>query len=375
MPVKLLKYYINLGAPPIRDYASDSEPFLRPEVGFNPSWFHKFCGIDFSERWHTDIPYRLESHEKMAAEIKRRFPGYNIGEVLDDKPVDLLTGIFGIGVMDSILGRELHYEPHMWPAPVGEPLTDEDINRLEVPDLSKNEFFQSILAQVEKIHALTGSARGFLNWQGNLNTAFRLRGTDIFSDLLINRPLVEKLLHVISETFLQGVKLLHARQKELGTEYHFGTIANCTVNMAGPKTYEDVLLKHDIKIASQFEVCGVHNCAWTATPYLESYSKVPNVGYIDMGIETDLAKAREVFPRARRNCLYKSIDLGAKTKEEIRRDFELIAENLAPCDIGMPDIDHGVPDEKIMYAVDLCKEFSDKHPVKRPPVVAQRTGA
>ncbi len=358
--MKQLKYYIKLGAPSIRDYADEDAPFMRPEIGFNPSWFHKFCGIDFSEKWHTDIDYRIETHEIMTDEIKKQFPGYNIGEVLEDKPVDLLTGIYGIGILDSIFGRPLRYFPDRWPVCEGNLLTDEEIMNLEVPDLNKNEFFQSILYQLEEIKRKTGSARGFLNWQGNLNTAFRFRGQEIFSDLIMNRELADKLLGIIAETYLQGVKMLHQKQFELGTEYNFATIANCTVNMAGPELYADILLPFDKLIAEEFDILGIHNCAWTATPYLEPYSTIPNVTYIDMGIETDLNKARELFPHARRNCLYKSIELLNKSKEEIRNDFEYIAENLGPCDVGMPDIEMDVPVEKIMYAMDLCKELSDE---------------
>lgn len=355
-----LKYYIALGAPPIRTPATGDEPFMRPEVGFNPSWFHKFCDIDFSQKWHTDIEYRLTSHETMRAEIKKRFPGYNIGEVLENKPYDLLTGIFGIGIIDSIFGRSLQYHEDKWPVPIGQTLSDEDILSLKVPDLSNNRFFMNVLDQIDEIYKYTGSVRGFLNWQGNLNTAFRFRGESIFLDLNNNPEIVNKLLDVISDTYLQGVKLLYLKQKEYGTEYDFATIANCTVNMVGPKLYESHLLKYDQKISKAFPIIGVHNCAWTVTPYLELYSQIPNVAYIDMGIKSDLKKARDIFANARRNCLYTSIDLKNKSHEEIRKDFEFIAENLAPCDVGMPDIEYDVPDEKIMFACDRCKELSDK---------------
>jgi hypothetical protein len=357
--MKQLKYYIALGAPPIRTPVKGDEPFMRPEVGFNPSWFYKFCGIDFSEKWHTDIEYRLKCHEVMRKEIMKRFPGYNIGGVLNDEPYDLLTGVYGIGIIDSIFGRPLHYYNDKWPAPYGQVLTDDEINNLEVPNLANNKFFMRILDDIDTIYKLTGSVRGFLNWQGNLNTAFRLRGESIFMDLIDNTKIVEKLLSVISDTYIQGVKLLYAKQKEYGTEYNFATIANCTVNMVGPELYESRLLKYDQKISNAFPIIGVHNCAWTVTPYLELYSQIPNVAYIDMGIESDLYRARDVFPEARRNCLYKSVDLKNKSAQEIRKDFLNIAENLAPCDVGMPDIEYDVPDEIIMYAMDLCHEFSE----------------
>lgn len=353
-----LKYYIALGAPPIRTPATGDEAFMRPEVGFNPSWFHKFCGIDFSKKWHTDVAFRLKCHETMRREIRKRFPEYNIGEALQDKPYDLLTGIYGIGIIDSIFGRPLQYYKSKWPVPTGAKLTDDNILSLEVPDLSNNRFFMHVIEQIDQIYKYTGCVRGFLNWQGNLNTAFRFRGESIFIDLMNQSEIVDKLLEVISDTYLQGVKLLYAKQKEYGKDYHFATIANCTVNMVGPEIYGSRLLKYDQKISNAFPIIGVHNCAWTVTPYLELYSKIPNVAYIDMGIDSDLKKARDIFPDARRNCLYKSIDLKNKTNQEIRKDFEFIAENLAPCDIGMPDIEYDVPDEKIMFAMDLCKEFS-----------------
>lgn len=334
---------------------------MRPEVGFNPSWFHKYCGIDFSEMWHTDVEFRMKSHETMRKEIKKRFPGYNIGGVLNDGPFDLLTGIYGIGIIDSLFGRTLQFHNDKWPVPENTPLTDDEVKKLEVPDLTKNKFFLNIFEQLEKIYKLTGSVRGFLNWQGNLNTAFRLRGESIFIDLIDNRETLNKILTVVSDTYLKGVKLLYLKQKEFKTEYNFATIANCTVNMIGPELYESCLLPFDAKIADEFPVIGIHNCAWTVTPYIDLYSRIPNVAYIDMGIESDLQKARSVFPDARRNCLYKSVDLKNKTYDEIKKDFKYIAENLAPCDVGLPDIEYDVPDKKIMFAMDLCNEFSDKY--------------
>ena len=72
-PQQLL-YYIPLSAIPGRRPADGTEPYLRPEVGFNPNWFHVRCGIDFSERWHEDPDYRWETLKVMTAEVRQRFP-------------------------------------------------------------------------------------------------------------------------------------------------------------------------------------------------------------------------------------------------------------------------------------------------------------
>ena len=356
-----LHYYICLGAPPTRTPAVGDEPFMRPEVGFNPSWFHKYCNIDFGERWHKDPKFRLESRHKMSEEIKKRFPGYNIGEVLVNKPPDLITGMYGIGILDGIFGRPLRYFTDKWPVPEGDPLTDEQIDALKVPDLSCNEFFSNILSQVDEIYQLTGSVRGYLNWQGVLNTAFRFRGQDIFTDMIAAPDRARHLFSVITDAMIIAIKAFHAKQKEYRIEYEFATISNCTVNTVGPKMYDQFLLPCDLTIRKEFKNFGIHNCAWTVTPYLDAYSTVPNLGYLDMGIDSDMIKAKKLFPETRRNILYTSMDLKNKSDEEIRNDFIRIAEELAPCDVGLPDIENDVPDERIMYAIDLCKELSEKY--------------
>ena len=106
---------------------------------------------------------------------------------------------------------------------------------------------------------------------------------------------------------------------------------------------------------------GIHNCAWTVTPYLDGYRQVSDLGYLDMGIDSDLVKAKKLFTETRRNILYTSMDLKNKSDEELKKDFEKIAEELAPCDVGLPDIECDVPDERIIYALNLCSDLSKKY--------------
>jgi len=356
-----LRYYIALGAPPTRTPADGTEPFMRPEVGFNPSWFHKFCGVDFSLRWHADPDYRLQCHRSMTDEIKRRFPGRNIGGANDDKPADLITGMYGCVVVPAMFGQSIKYFSDKWPAPHAEPLTDEQADSLAPPDLDNNEFFQVILSQLDKIEQLTGAARGYLNWQGVLNIAFRLRAERIFMDLLDAPDRAHHIFDCVTTTMIQGIKKLHERQKKAGVDEKFATISNCVVNMISADHYREHILPFDLKIRAEFKNFGIHNCAWVVDPYMEAYATVPNLGYIDMGITSDLKKAKRLFTKTRRNILYTSMDLANKPEDEIRIDFEHIAQELAPCDVGLPDIEVDVLDDRILFAMDLCKEFSNKY--------------
>jgi len=358
-----LRYYIALGAPPTRTLADGTEPFMRPEPGFNPSWFHKYCDIDFSQRWHKDAEYRLQCHQTMTDEVRRRFPGRNIGEVNDGKPPDLLTGLYGTAVVPVMFGQSMKYFPDKWPAPHGEHLSDEQADGLLPADPEDNELFQDILNQLDKIEQLTGTARGYLNWQGVLNTAFRLRGERIFMDLFDTPDRAHHIFECVAHTMINGIKKLHETQKKTGVDERFATISNCVVNMISPDHYREHVFPYDLKIRVEFEKFGIHNCAWVVDPYMDTYATVPKLGYIDMGITSNLKKAKRLFPDTRRTVLYTSMDLANKPQEQVRNDFEKIAKELAPCDVGLPDIEIDVPDESILFAMDLCEEFSIKYGV------------
>ena len=358
-----LIYYIAPGAPPLRTTPKGNEPYMRMEVGFNPSWFHDRLGIDFGEKWHESPEYRLEAALKMKKELKARFPGRNIGESESTDPPDLLTGLYGIAVTPMLFGFDIQYYSDKWPVAKGRYLSDREVAGLKVPDVENNRVFHKIIKQIETITNLTGQARGFLNWQGVLNIAFKLRGEQIFVDIYTDPGLAGHLFSTISETLVTSVKALHKVQKELGTENHFATISNCMINMICGDDYKEFLLPYDKKIRSSFENFAIHNCAWNATPYLEHYATIPGLGYLDMGIETDLAMAKELFPDARRNILYRSTDLLNKSSESLVADFERIASVFAPSDVGLPDIETNVPDEKILFVMDLCEDLSEKYRV------------
>jgi len=354
-----LRYYIAPGAPPTREQADGAEPFMRAEVGFTPQWYRHFCGLDYGERWHQDPDVRMKGCEKMRAELRRRFPGHNLGGCENDVPPDLLTGVYGGCVVASMYGLGIQYWPHNWPASTpGRELSDAEADALVSPDLESNALFADILKQMDRIEKLTGTIRGFLNWQGVLNTAFRLRGNQIFLDMMDEPERARRVFRCVADTMLDGYRRVHERQRQAGTDYQFGTTANCVVNMVSPKHYEEFLLSFDLKLRSAFKNFGIHNCAWSVTPYLEAYARVPNLGYIDMGLASDLPAVKRLLPNARRNVLYTAMDMMNKTEAQIRSDFERIARELGPCDLGLPNMELGVPDERILFALDLCEELS-----------------
>jgi len=208
---------------------------------------------------------------------------------------------------------------------------------------------------------LTGSADGYLHWQGVLNTAYRLRGETIFTDLIENPERAHRVFEVVTTTMLEGARALYARQRRYGFDVRFLSIANCMLNMISSAQYREHLLPYDIRLRDAFEVFGIHNCAWSIDPHMDAYAGIRDLAYIDMGLDSDLSRARRLFPKARRNLLYTPMDLKNKRWADIRADLDRIAEELGPCDLGLPDIEADVPDERIRSALDYCRELSDRY--------------
>jgi hypothetical protein len=359
MDIKQLISYIAPGAPATRRPATGILPFLRPEIGFTPKWYREALGIDFGEKWHTNPEYRRQSRIAMAAELDRRFPGTKIGQN-DENVTDLLTGTFGASAIAAIYGVPIRYDSEQWPTSEHRYFTDDEVDNLTPADLGQNAFFQELTEQLDWIGEAEGKIYGFMNWQGVLNNAQRLRGQEIFMDLFIAPERAKHLFDCVCTTMIEAAKRLHQKQEKYGQVLSFFTVSNCLVNMVDPELYENFLLPFDRKIADSFEAIGIHNCAWSATPYLDHYAKIPNVGYLDMGIGSDLEKSRTLFPDTRRAIMYTPMDVANKSLEEIGTDLELIAGKYGPCDIVAADIESGTPDTKVVDFINLCAEISER---------------
>ncbi len=363
-PLPQLVSYIAHAAPATRRPATGHEPYLRPEIGFTPRWYNDAVGVTFGEKWHTDPAHRRDTIIAMDKETKRRFGKRgDIGILQDsDQPLDLLTGTFGALLIPGIYGVPTKFQDLDWPwSQPGQFLSDEMANTLEPPDLDRNPHWAQFMNQVEWIAKENGKIVGFMNWQGVFNNAYRLRGEELFLDMISDPDRVRHIFECVTQTMIDGIHRLYRRQKASGVELTHVTISNCLVNLLSPGQYEELVLPHDRRIAEAFSMVGVHNCAWNADPYVPHYATLPHVAYIDMGLESDLVQARAAFPHARRAVMYTPMDVERKTFEQLASDIDRIAREYGPCDLVFADIDCGVPDQRIHELIDLCEKTSEKY--------------
>ncbi len=353
--------YIAPAAPATRQAAKGDEAFLRPEIGFTPNWYHTAIGIDFGRQWHINPAYRRRTLLEMRRELRRRFPGTGIGGIdRPDRPLDILTGTYGCISVAAIYGVPIVYAEDNWPVCEHLYLSDDDVDNLEPADLDDNPFFEGLMAQVEWIAASEGRVEGFINWQGVLNNAYRLRGEKLFYDMHDSPQRCRHLFDCVCTTMIEAASRLYERQSESGVKIDFFTISNCLVNMVSPEQYRDIIFAFDCRIAETFGRIGIHNCAWNADPYIDDYANVPDVSYIDMGLDSDLARAKQTFINARRALMYGPTDLADKSLEAIQADLEKIAHEYAPCDVIVADIEAGTPDERVQAFLELCGHINIK---------------
>lgn len=351
--------YIAPSAPATRRPAKGDEAFLRPEIGFTPKWYRQYVDVDFGERWHTDPVYRRETVLNMYRVLRERFAGTQIGGAHDDDlPPDLVTGTFGASFVARLFGVDIDYQQENWPWSKHQFLNDEQAANLEPPDLDKSPFFADFMEQIEWLAKEQGKVEGFLNWQGIINNAYRLRGEELFVDMITEPERAARIFNCVTTTMIDGVRRLYARQRDTGVDYQHFTVSNCLANMVSPEHYAEFLLPCDTRLSEAFGLLGVHNCAWNADPLVEHYAKIPNVAYVDMGMESDLKRAAELFPGTRRAIMYTPMDVSNKSADEIKKDFEQIGREYGPCDIVCADIEAGTPDERVLDVVRFCEEIT-----------------
>ncbi|MDR7485304.1 MAG: hypothetical protein QN187_08235 [Armatimonadota bacterium] len=357
--VQQLRSHIPISAPARREPADGTEPALRAVVGCEPAWFHRRCGVDFSERWHRDPYYRYETLSTMKRALCQAFPDAGQWSLDRDDDLSTLSGCYGICLIPAAFGRPIRYGHDRWPTPEAGPLLSTDeVERLDA-DRAVNSFMVAdLFRQMDIIEREWGAIHGYLNWQGVLNNAFHLRGQEIFLDLVDRPDLADHLFSVICEAMIRLAQAVQERQRRSGFSINQLDVSNCTMNLVSPRTYRTALFAYDERIATSFERFGVHTCNWDATPYLETLRALPNVGYLDMGLASDLTKARALFPDARRAVLYSPVRLREASLDDIGNDLRRIFRDLSPCDVVLADIQAGTPDARVNQVLAICRALS-----------------
>ena len=358
MSILKLRNHIPISAPARREPADGTESAMRVSLGFEPAWFHKRCGVEFLEIWHKNPYFRYESLKKMKKELVKAFPTVSYWDLSRSDDCATVSGCYGAYVIPQLFGIPLMYASDRWPdLKEGAKLSVQEIERLDASKILSGTVTEDLFDQMEIIESEWGMIHGYLNWQGILNNAFNIRGQEIFLDIYDRPDFVLRFFSVICEVMIRFCKTVQEKQRASGFYVNQMSVSNCVVNMISPEQYREFVYPYDRKIAESFERFGVHTCNWDITPYIDVLSELPKLGYLDMGIMSDMKRVKQVFPDTRRAVMYTPATLHDASIDMINNDMGKIYRELSPCDVVMADIRWDTPDERVNELLEICRDL------------------
>ncbi|MFA6507401.1 MAG: hypothetical protein WCT14_14980, partial [Treponemataceae bacterium] len=360
MTITGLRNHIPLSGPATREPCDGTESPMRISIGFTPKWYRDRLGIDFGEPWHLDVRYRYEQSLRMRELLTDLFPSvdyfranFRNGAVVGGHfcpECATISSVFGIMLVSSCYGLPVVYRPDNWPdATGGMHLSKEELSGIiasgpfifDDPDSlpGGGKTVRSLFAQMDEIRKRWGPIHGYLNYQGILNIALKLRGNDLFTDLFDDPEFAKALFDHVAYTIGSLSKTVQARQRESGFNIDLLSMSNCVMSMVSPDQYEEFVLPLDKRLSVEYPRFGVHTCNWIIDPYVDKLRKIKRMDYIDTGLGSDLTRVKALFPDTRRAVLYTPGDAESKSLSEIAADLGRIAREYAPCDIVLADVE------------------------------------
>ena len=325
-------------------------------TGFTPAWFRRHMELDCGAAWHNDPERRRRTYVEMGRALNRVFPDLRLGG-RPEEAVGTISQVNTCAFMAALFGHEIVYRADGWPDNRGAPLTDGQAERLRVPEFRSTAVFEGLVRQMDEIERRWGRIEGELNYQGVLNTAFRLRGQKVFEDMALAPARAHHLLDVVCDTMMQVIDAVHGRQEASGVAKGYFATANCVVNMISGAHYREFVLPRDRRLAAHFPRFGVHNCAWRVDPYVPGYAALGPIRYLDFGFDSDFALLKRTFPDAALAPMFSPVDLERRTPQQVRAQLERLRDQIGECRIILADIDAGTPDERVRGFLRLAAEL------------------
>jgi hypothetical protein len=328
---------------------------VKIHVSFSPDWFARRMDFDYGRQWHEDPIYRRDSFVAMAKTLNGEFPILKLG----GEPNSISGGIsqiYSCALIAALFGQEIKFSSKNWPENTGKPIDDHAADAIEVPDFYNDPVFIKIMEQMDFIGKEWGEVDGELNYQGVLNTAYRIRGEKIFTDMLLFPERAHRVLSVVCETMIQVADAVYAQQKMTGVYKDYFVTSNCVVNMISGESYREYILPYDRKISEHFQNFGVHNCGWNVDAYAQSYTEIGSLGYLDFGIDSDLARIKDLFPETILTVILNPDDIIGKDNNELRELLIRLYETLGKCRILAGSLDNSTPSSVVTSLFDITAD-------------------
>jgi len=342
--------------------ARDSIPL---GVGFYPDWWYKQYGISFDRKYYFDPETRIEARMAMDKALHERFGDVGLGDP-NPKPKPIITA--GMVTLPAIFGCEIVYQDDAIPWAVPLNLSEDEVMKLEVPDLFSSWPMTEWIKQIEYLKKKYGKVIGDINTTGIQNLALKIRGEEIYIDYFENPDLCHHLLRICTECVKQ---LFAFNYKATGTgavdvtpmaDSKIAVIPNCTEEQISNNIYETFLLQYDNEVSDAVKEhgFGIHHCG-SVDQVLEGYSKVRHLKFVEIGFGSDVKRCRQMLgPDVAVNARISPVLMKNGAPEEVAAEVKKLIDQGAPLEnysIDTVGLTYGTPDENVKTARRTAAEY------------------
>lgn len=338
----------------------NKNPFIQSgllpvDVVFHPSWWHKHAGIVFDEDFYYHPLKRVEAEKQMEKLLYERFGQFGLGEDRN-KNLPVIGAVHNASgyILQEMLGCRVIYQEDSPPQVIPAGMDNLDIDPVKVFNA---DVFKKLLKLQDKLKSSYGYLAGDINWGGVLNIALDLIGEKVFTDFYLQPDETKKQFLLISdviERFVSGISSLtcttsisvnrNVRHIEKPVFLH----SECSHTMISTEQYGEFLLPIDIAWSRGHRPFGIHYCGKDPHRYAETFSKIENLDFLDVGWGGDIKMLRKFLPHTFLNIRLDPVTINSLTDDEIEKTITgLVTDSDNPsltgvCCINMDDqVDDG----------------------------------
>jgi hypothetical protein len=318
-------------------------------TGFMPAWWENEYRITFGRSFHLDPETHRGTLVKMESILKERFgdlPNFlTVSDYSHSYPVERR---YGDGFIPALFDGEVFFDdasghPYAYPFE----LTGEQARELSIPDVKNHPVIKSLFDEGKGGFEKTTGEQGF---EGVINIAYKLLGEEMFIYMSQNPDLVHHVFEVVWHTINSAVHTVRKWQDPLREKPTYFVQCDCLINMISSRMYREQLLEFEKKFTKSFDIYGIHTCNWTVDPYLDAIAEVDDLGYLDMGPESNLDLVHRLFPDLRPTVFFpperfKSLEVG-----QIRMEISELGKRIHKGYILLSDLEAGTEDSQIRAA-------------------------
>ena len=347
-------------------------PMLPVDIVLHPSWWHRHEGITFDEDFFFHPARRVEAERQMERVLFERWGRYGLGAHHDRDlpqigPVHLAAGY----IIAAMLGCRIEFLEDASPTVIPANIERLEVSR-EAPFAS--DAFRRYEALAASLKSRFGYVTGDIAWAGLLNTALDLRGQAFLTDM-IDVPdaaarfvadlaaVIERFVRHMAQT--TGTTSISVNRNVRHIPQAIYLHSQCANVMISTRLYEQFFLPLDAQWSRRLRPYGIHHCGADPHRFAQSYAKVPNLDFLDVGWGGDVRLLRQHLPRTFLNLRLSPVEIVKLSPEQIRQTIRTLVEQsdnpwlTGVCCINM---DEQVSDEQVAAIFDevdcLRKEYA-----------------